>query len=234
MDTGDTMFREWDLYDRIGRSNYMRHREVSTALFEALRHRPGPLRVVDLGCGDGWMADQVLSGSHVAEYVGVDLSESALERLSRRPCPGDQPESVRRRLVSGDVSSEVRRLNDRGFDVVLAGYVLHHFPSDAKAQLLDDVVRMLDVGGWLLWTDLVRSEGESREGLIRRIADDIGANWSALGPDERTSAIEHMKAFDFPETGSWMTEQVERRGVGFVRWLYRDAFYGTLLFQKPA
>jgi SAM-dependent methyltransferase len=233
MDTGDAMFREWDLYERIGHANYMRHGEVSTVLRDALHHRSEPLRVLDLGCGDGWMSDQVLSGTLVAEYVGVDLSESAIDRLSRRPCPGTRPGSARRKLVCGDVACEVRGLPDRGFDIILAGYVLHHFPTAAKSPVLDDVVRLLDSGGWLLWTDLVRSADESREELVRRLADDIDANWSALGPDERESAIEHMQNFDFPESESWMIDQIENRDVAFSRWLFRDEFYGTLLFEKP-
>ena len=30
-----------------------------------------------------------------------------------------------------------------------------------------------------------------------------------------------------------MIDQIENRGVAFSRWLFRDEFYGTLLFQKP-
>jgi SAM-dependent methyltransferase len=61
------LFREWDLYDRVTRANHMRHAEVEAAPRAALARRGDALRVLDLGCGDGRAAEQVLADSRVSE-----------------------------------------------------------------------------------------------------------------------------------------------------------------------
>ncbi len=220
------LFRGWELYDRITRANHMRHAEVEAGLRAALARRPGPVRVLDLGCGDGRVAADVLAGSAVVEYVGVDLSAGALELHGRRPA-----EKVRR-LVCGDIAEAIAALPDAAFDVVLAGFSLHHFPTDAKARVLDDIARVLAPGGWLLWTDTYRREDESREAFLARLFAEVRATWVAATPDEREQFVAHIGEFDYPEPWSWMTGQLEARGFNPPEVVYRDAFYVSLLARK--
>ena len=54
------IFERWTLYEKVIRSNYMRHQEMIRVIQQAVRQIDQPLRVLDLGCGDGWMASQGL------------------------------------------------------------------------------------------------------------------------------------------------------------------------------
>lgn len=226
------LFRGWELYERITRANHMRHAETEAAVRARLVRRAGPLRVLDLGCGDGRVAADVLVSSRVVGYVGVDLSEGALDLHDRRPAPGSAPAEVERRLVCGDIAETIRALPGGAFDLVLAGFSLHHFPTDRKAGVLDDVARVLAPGGWFVWTDTYRREGESREAFLARLFVEVRTTWTAATPDEREQFVSHIGEFDHPEPLSWMTAQLAARGLTAADVLYRDEFYVSLRVGK--
>lgn len=233
MNKQENLFDEWNLYDKIGRSNTMRQREISAAIRNELSKTTTPLRVLDLGCGDGWMLYMVLAESVVARFVGVELSESAIDRLTRRALPGIRPDAGERKLVLGDIAIELRQLPTRGFDLVHAGYSLHHYTTEAKPAVLDEIARVLDTEGRLFWTDIIRAEGETREGFVQRLADNVHATWLDISPEERKSVIDHMWKCDYSEPESWMVREMESRGLRLVGRLFRDEFYASYLFQKP-
>ncbi|QDU22491.1 class I SAM-dependent methyltransferase [Urbifossiella limnaea] len=225
------LFRGWELYDRITRANHMKHAETEAAVRAALARRAGPLRVLDLGCGDGRVAADVLAASRVSDYVGVDLSEGALDLHARRPAPGSCLTATRR-LICGDIAGTLATLPAGGFDLVLAGFSLHHFPTDRKAGVLGDTARVLAPGGWFVWTDTYRREGESREAFLARLFVEVRTAWVAATPDEREQFVSHIGEFDHPEPLSWMTGRLAARGVALAEVLYRDEFYVSLHFTK--
>lgn len=226
------LFREWDLYDRLTRANHMRHVEIEAGARAALARRAGPLRVLDLGCGDGRVAAAMLADSRVSEYVGVDLSPGAIARLAERPPPGVTPDAVARKLVCADIAAAVAALPVGAFDLVLAGFSLHHFPTDPKAAVLDDVARVLAPGGWFLWSDTVRAEGESRDAFLARLFTEIRTTWVAVTPDEREQFVDHIREFDYPEPWAWMTAALAARGFAETEVVYRDDFYVSLVARK--
>jgi SAM-dependent methyltransferase len=228
----DDLFREWDLYGRIGRANYMRQREVASVVRETLERRAEPLRVLDLGCGDGAMSHAILARVCVAKFVGVDLSESAMERFEGRGFPGVCPDDVRGAFRRGDIEDELRLLPADSFDLVHAGYSLHHYPEAAKERVLDDIARVLDRGGWLIWTDIRREEGESRDAYALRLEAEVNSNWGAIAPEERRSVVEHIRGGDFPEPESWMIERARSRGLQLLARLFHDDFYTSLLLER--
>ena len=119
-----------------------------------------------------------------------------------------------------------------GFDVVLAGFSLHHFPTAAKAAVLADAARVLAPGGWLLWTDTYRREGETREEFLERLFAEIRSTWTAVTPAEREQFVAHIRDFDHPEPWSWMAARLEANGLSSPEVLYRDDFYVSLLARN--
>lgn len=232
MDQQDDIFREWDLYDRIGQANYMHQQEISAGLQTVLSQFTQPIRVIDLGCGDGQLSRRVFANSHVARFVGVDLSPSAIDRHGKLPFPGQSPGE--RELIQGDIATEIHKLPDQAFDVIHASYSLHHYTTPLKPPVLDDLARILVTGGLLIWTDVIRRETEDRETFIGRLADHIRADWPRITPDEQQSVIDHMFAADFPESESWMLREMGSRGFRPVGKPYQDPYYGTILFEKIA
>ncbi|QOV90268.1 class I SAM-dependent methyltransferase [Humisphaera borealis] len=227
----EALFREWDLYDRIVHDNWMAHREISAAIRSSIGRMEGPLKVLDLGSGDGEMAARSLSGSEISRYVAVDLSESALERLERRPHFGTQ-QACNRQIICRDMAAVVRDLDEASFDLVLASYSLHHFPTDQKGPLLDRIARLLRAGGCFIWTDSARHAGEALDDYLQRLTTALDSQWVSIPLADRRAAIEHVLTCDFPEQPRWMHEQLAMRGLNLAEEAYRDALFGTWIYVK--
>src|SRR4051794_26031761 len=84
----DAIFDQWDLYARIVAGDYMRHAELISRLRGMLPRDGRPLRVLDLGCGDGSLARRSLADVPVGRYVGIDLSADAVARARAHPPTG--------------------------------------------------------------------------------------------------------------------------------------------------
>ncbi|MCQ4206597.1 class I SAM-dependent methyltransferase [Streptomyces longispororuber] len=98
------------------------------------------LRVLDLGCGAGhYAADLLRKGA--GEVVGVEGSETLLRAARERL--GDRAD-----LHQHDLEQPLSFLADQSFDLVVLALVYHHI--DARAQLLAEVRRVLRPGGTLL------------------------------------------------------------------------------------
>ena len=54
-------FENWAMYEAVVRNNYMFHNELVNGLKSIAAEVPGGLRIVDLGCGDSWLATSRIS-----------------------------------------------------------------------------------------------------------------------------------------------------------------------------
>jgi ubiquinone/menaquinone biosynthesis C-methylase UbiE len=105
-----------------------------------------PCRVVDFGCGYGWIGlfllPMLAPGS---EYVGLDRSEPLLEKgralFAKLPCPA--------RFVAGEATAT--SFEDGEFDVAIAHTVLMHLPKPADG--LAEMIRVTRDGGLVITCD---------------------------------------------------------------------------------
>lgn len=94
-------------------------------------------RILDVGCGDGSFASELLGIG--AQVVGIDVAEEPLRRAR------SQHPALELRLVEGEAAWP---LEDASFDVVWAGEVMEHVAD--TAAWLSEVRRVLRSGGRLL------------------------------------------------------------------------------------
>ncbi len=95
------------------------------AILAALRGA-GAARVLDLGCGQGQLVQQLLKDPSFTEIVGVDVSMRALTIASRRlklDRMGER-QAARVRLVQGSLAYTDKRL--RGYDAAVLSEVIEH------------------------------------------------------------------------------------------------------------
>jgi ubiquinone/menaquinone biosynthesis C-methylase UbiE len=222
------VFEQWAMYDAVVQADYMRHAEIVAALASWARKNGQPLRIVDLGCGDAWLATHAFREANVEQYQGVDVSESSVERARTHVAiwPG------RAEVTAGNLAEFLGRLPGESANVVLASYSLHHFLSDAKVALIAECRRILAVGGTVLWIDAVRRDEETRDAYIARLTHTMEHDWPALNDDQRARACAHVRESDFPETGPWMREQVEQAGFRLGDTLLSDEFFDGWAFVK--
>jgi ArsR family transcriptional regulator len=117
----------------------------------AMGHLLPPLRVADLGCGDGYLT--VEASRWASRVMAVDRSKAVLERAR---------DLARRRRVSNVTwrQGELERLplQDASVDVALLSQALHHAQDPAAA--LAEAARIVVPGGRVLVLDLREHDQE--------------------------------------------------------------------------
>ncbi|MBD0274690.1 MAG: methyltransferase domain-containing protein [Acetobacteraceae bacterium] len=123
------------IYDRVfGRVS----REFVPTLLRAARLAPG-MRVLDIATGTGNVAEAALAVvGPTGRVAAADLSPAMLERARERL-------GGRANLSFSVEDGQALGFRDRGFDAVLCGLALMHFPDPAKG--LAELRRVLREGG---------------------------------------------------------------------------------------
>lgn len=229
---GFPVFQKWSLYQTVVRENLMRHREVSSAIRQRLSDRKVPVRVVDAGCGDGQLARMSLTGVPLRSYVGIDLSQPALDEALTNTFPGMRFDGCPVELRCGDLRDGVLAIPAASVDVLLAGYSLHHLQDQDKQDWLSDVTRVLAPHGEFLWADIVRQPGQSRDAYLAALEHSIRVQWTVLTADQIEDVVSHILSSDYPETADWMLAATSRAGLSTAQELYRDEYFGVWCFSK--
>jgi SAM-dependent methyltransferase len=117
----------------------------------ALGHLLPPVRVADLGCGDGYLT--IEASRWASRVIAVDRSKAVLERAR---------DLARRRRVRNITwrRGEIERLplRDASVDVAILSQALHH--AEAPARALSEAARIVVPGGRVLVLDLREHEQE--------------------------------------------------------------------------
>jgi len=119
---------------------FVARRRLIAALLKDLMP-PGPIDILDIGCGTGAMLDELVPYGRV---VGADYSPDALAFCRKR---GERT-GIAYELVRADV--RLLPFVDNSFDVVTAMDIIEHIDRDKDAML--EIGRVLRPGGHLLAT----------------------------------------------------------------------------------
>jgi ubiquinone/menaquinone biosynthesis C-methylase UbiE len=222
-------FEQWALYETVVQHDYMLHAELIEALGRWAATFGRPLAILDLGCGDAYLATQAFRAATVERYEGVDLSESAAQRARERLAiwPG------RASVTNGNLLELIRGVPDGSKNLVLASYSLHHFQSPEKTFILAECHRVLVAGGTLVWIDSVMRDGETRDEYLTRQTDAFRHRWLGLTPEQREKVVSHVWEADFPETGAWMQAANSAAGFAAGAPLLDSEFFAAWAFVRP-
>lgn len=213
----------WELYQEIIAQNYMHHQEVIEVVKEATNGLENP-RLLEVGCGDAYVVSQAFADRERISYTGVDMSGHALEYARRNL----EREAWKLDLREGNMFDIVPQLGTQ-FDIVLAGYSLHHFGADRKAILLKRIRPLLNENGVLIVYDIFRREAESREDFLERILAYFREHWTRMNDGQMAEIHEHVRNNDYPETLDSMKSIGEGAGFKSFAVPYREEndFYGV-------
>jgi SAM-dependent methyltransferase len=124
-------------------------------MLRILRFTPRPpIRVLDLGCGDGILLAAILEGHPRASGVALDFSPHMLERArARLQAFGGRASTVEADLGSPSWLSVVKG----PFDAIVSGFAIHHLPHERKRALYGEIHDLLTVKGLFLNSEHVAS-----------------------------------------------------------------------------
>jgi ubiquinone/menaquinone biosynthesis C-methylase UbiE len=192
---GDELFEEWQVYEKLLIHDYMDHHAFFARLqAEILARFERPIALLDLGCGDLTPILPMLAGLPLLSYVGIDESEQALARASRRL----EESRIPGRVVRADLLAALGAMEER-FDVILASFSLHHLPDPgSKLRTLEAGRKRLAADGLFALIDVFSAEAETREQYLERWIAHAEARYLALQRGEKELLFRHVRSRDFP------------------------------------
>jgi len=99
------------------------------------------LRVLDVGCGEGYCARK-LRRSGAAEVVGIELSEAMVAAATA----AEQRAPLGIRYDQGD-ATDLSRFGDASFDLALAMFLFNYLGVDDTRRAMKEIARVLRPGG---------------------------------------------------------------------------------------
>lgn len=146
-------------YDRV--NSRPEFRFLRRKILEQLKNRRPEGVLVDVGCGPGYLAYNIAKSLPDLHIIGVDIAEDMIQRATDKLSSPSFNEQVEFR--QGD--AQKLPFQDNSVDFVVTTLSLHHWRNAQEA--LDEIYRVLRVGGQLLLFDFRRDERRLCYWLLR-------------------------------------------------------------------
>lgn len=224
--------RHWSTYRQVVEHDWMEHRGLTQAtvrVVEAWIAERGPgaadPALVDLGCGDLALLAPWLQRLPLADYLGIDLVEAVFPLARTALGPVAFPCRWRRQDL---LEWAVAEPGDPPVELIHTAFAIHHLREDEKQAFLAGCQRRLAPGGLLIWGDVFREPGETRESYLERYRARIRGLWSELDPLRQDEVIDHMVGFDLPSDRQAVATLVRREGWS-LEWAWQGHYQAEAL-----
>ncbi len=133
-----------EFYQKLAQPFSASRGRLQPGVLRILESIPSETNILDLGCGNGGVAQELARRGHSGRYVGLDFSEELLQ-VARSQVEGLVGTFLKVDLSSPDWNKQLPLSN---FDFILAFAVLHHIPNrELRLQLLQQVRGLLKEAG---------------------------------------------------------------------------------------
>ncbi len=133
--------------------------EITQSLYKHLAGGKQPRRMLDLGCGDGLMVQELLKMDAGMDATLMDGSQEMLDAAARRLAGFEKIHWIHASFQ--DLLAQDPLQNT--FDFILSSLAIHHLAMAGKAALFEFVYRHLNPGGFFLIIDVVLSPTDDLE-----------------------------------------------------------------------
>jgi tRNA (cmo5U34)-methyltransferase len=141
----------------------------------------GQIKVLDLGCGDGALTNELLKVDNRIEATLVDGSSDMIKTAQQRLKSYDGLNYINKtfqELIENDVL-------DSDFNFIVSSLAIHHLSAEDKESLFQYILHHLKEGGFFLNVDVVRAPNEALENWYRQLwVEWIAKNEIKMGSKE--------------------------------------------------
>lgn len=127
---------------------YLRSLEVKTFINEIKKIKKKNLRILDIGCGDGFTTISVAREVKGSKFIGVDYSENMIANAKNRL--KSEASSVAKRLdfFVGDATKLMEQFKPGEFDVIISSRCLINLTTpNQQYKTIGDISKILKRGG---------------------------------------------------------------------------------------
>jgi SAM-dependent methyltransferase len=221
-------------YQTFGSEFSSTRQRLQPGVMRVLDMLNGEETILDLGCGNGELARQLMRRDHRGLYLGLDFSLPLL-KVARHGWEDAPATFVRADLMAPDWDREIIASMLRPFDLATTFATLHHIPGrQARLEILNKVHALLRPGGRFIHSEWQFMNSEKLKERIQPWAEagltaeevDLGdflLDWRGGG-----RGLRYVHHFDETELGLL----AEQAGFRVEQTFYSDGENGRLgLYQ---
>lgn len=182
-----------------------------------------PKKILDLGCGNGNTTAQVIKRFPKAEYELVDASQKMIDLCEHRFNGFEM-------TFAPSYFEDFTFKNDH-YDMVTAGFSLHHCDSGEKKKLFRSIHKALKNQGIFGMSDLMIDKHTPQHSkllkdwksfVVKSFADDEKWEW----------LMEHYEEFDKPNAYRDQIEWLKEAGFDLIDIIFREDYWVHIRVTK--
>jgi len=208
-------------YDMIGCVPH--YFELMSSFTKALPKEFNPKSILDLGCGNGNVTAKLLQVFPQAKYTLLDASQEMLNLCQQ------QFKDYKIAYIASYFKDYAFKANS--YDLIVAGFSLHHCDSVEKKILFKKINRSLKKGGVFSCTDLMISKDNAEHpNLVKEWKSFVNNNFP---DDEKWKWLQdHYNEFDKPDNYTDQIEWLKEAGFTTIEITFKKSYWMHLQTVK--
>ncbi|MBO6880732.1 class I SAM-dependent methyltransferase [Winogradskyella sp.] len=190
--------------------------ELISSFVKHLPHDFYPKSILDLGCGNGNVSAQLMPHFPDATYTLVDASNEMIN-LCRKQFNAYN-------VIYANKYFKDFRFKNEEFDLIVAGFSLHHCDEVEKQSIFNNIYNSLKKGGVFSYSDLmINKTNPDHENLVESWKKFVNKSF----PDGEKWAwiMEHYDAFDKPTDYFTQIEYLKSAGFDNIQTPFREGYW---------
>ena len=154
-------------YQTFGYEFSSTRQRLQPGVMKVLDRLTGDESILDLGCGNGELARELMRRGHRGRYTGLDFSPPLLE-VARQGWEDSPATFLKVDLSSANWAKHIKADLHLPFNWCTAFAVLHHIPGfEARVKILQKVHEVLQTGGLFIHSEWQFLESEKLKSRIQ-------------------------------------------------------------------
>lgn len=205
--------------------------EQAKIMLQVINHfAPNPKKIIDLGCGNGFLAEILLKSYPEASAILLDHSEPMIQMARMHMIEYRN----RCEIIHGDFSNSIQKYaKPNSIDCIVSGFAIHHLTHEKKQELYREIYKLLVNGGIFINVEHTASASPEIEELYdnlfidhlsiynKRDKQEVAAEYYNR-PDKEDNILERVDI-----QVNWLREIGFKHSDCYFKWMELAVFGGV-------